>query len=135
MGNLVFSKRVTLPAFGSQVIGKPQPKSSRDLSMNIESRVHPAIGGSMSKEEYEAKYEQSIRDPEAFWDSQAKAFLDWFVPYKSVVGGSLKQGDYHWFNGGQLNACYNCIDRHANQYPEKTAIIWESDEPGSGELS
>jgi hypothetical protein len=127
---LVSSKRIIKPFSDANHVHNALTRG--DMSMNIESKTHPALGGSMSKEEYEAKYQQSIRDPEAFWDSQAKSFLDWFVPYKSVVGGSLKQGDYHWFNGGQLNACYNCIDKHAKQNPDKTAIIWESDEPGTG---
>lgn len=40
------------------------------------------------------------------------------------------EGDIAWFLGGQLNVSYNCVDRHAIATPDKTAIIWEADEPG-----
>ncbi len=38
--------------------------------------------------------------------------------------------DFAWFSGGRLNACYNCVDRHLETQPDKTAIIWAADEPG-----
>jgi acetyl-CoA synthetase len=49
-----------------------------------------------------------------------------------VHSGSFENGDIAWFPEGRLNASYNCVDRHAFKTPEKTAIIYESDEPGEG---
>ena len=46
--------------------------------------------------------------------------------------GSLTNGDNSWFLEGRLNASYNCVDRHAFRNPDKTAIIYEADEPNEG---
>lgn len=42
----------------------------------------------------------------------------------------MSKGDFKWFLGGKLNATINCIDRHCEKDPERTALIWEKDEPG-----
>ena len=55
--------------------------------------------------------------------------LDWFRPFDAVKTGGFKNGDISWFDGGQLNVSFNCVDRHALLNPSKVAIIWESDEP------
>jgi acetyl-CoA synthetase len=80
---------------------------------------------------YAQMYEDSIRDPNAFWGEQAKR-LDWIKPYTRVKNCSY---DYHnvsikWFEDGQLNVSANCIDRHLATRAHQTAIIWESDDPG-----
>jgi len=49
-----------------------------------------------------------------------------------VRSGSFINGDIAWFPEGGLNAAYNCVDRWAFKHPDKTAIIWEADEPGEG---
>lgn len=102
--------------------------------MNMDhSKVYPPIKTKDSAlDDYNEMYKESIQSPDTFWDKQAKNLLKWFTPYSTVMEGSLEKGDHHWFNGGQLNACFNCIDRYAHETPDKTAIIWESDEPGSG---
>jgi hypothetical protein len=41
----------------------------------------------------------------------------------------LKTGKARWFDGGQLNVSYNCIDRHLAQRGEQTALLWEGDDP------
>lgn len=46
-----------------------------------------------------------------------------------MLQGSFTDGDVRWFSGGQLNLCYNAIDRHAATKPDQTAIVWEGDEP------
>ncbi len=87
----------------------------------------PAHVGSF--EEYEERYRQSIESPRKFWMEEA-ARLSWFKEPESAGSWDFEEGDISWFGGGQLNASYNCVDRHAATQPEKTAIIWVEDEPG-----
>ncbi len=62
----------------------------------------------------------------AFWDTQAKA-LDWITPWHTVL--EWKRPFAKWFVGGQLNACYNCVDRHLDTHRnEKPAIIWQGED-------
>ncbi|CAB4378545.1 unnamed protein product [Rhizophagus irregularis] len=84
-----------------------------------------------SFEKYKKIYEESIKDPQAFWGKQAKELLHWHKPFETVLTGGLEHGDVAWFREGELNASYNCIDRHALVNPDKVAIIHEADEPGN----
>jgi acetyl-CoA synthetase len=107
---------------------------NRDIDSTLrENRVFPpppefsAKAHIKSLEEYETLYKQSIEDPEKFW-ATAAAELDWFKPWDKVLDWNLPWAK--WFVGGQLNLCYNCVDRHAlGARASKTAIIWEG-EPG-----
>jgi len=83
----------------------------------------------LDNDDYLRLYQQSIEQPEIFWAEQAKAFLDWSKPWDSVQQGDLLSGSGSWFKGGQLNVCYNCIDRHLQQRGEQIALIWEGDNP------
>jgi len=79
-------------------------------------------------EAYQAKYQQSIEDPEAFWGEVASD-LHWFKQWDQVLDTSGAPF-YKWFSGGKTNICYNCIDRHLDgATANKAAIIWEG-EPG-----
>lgn len=78
--------------------------------------------------DYQRLYEQSIRDPEEFWGATSRDLLSWSHDFHTVRSGSLKHGDVSWFLGGELNASYNCVDRHAAESPHKPAIIFESDD-------
>ncbi len=80
--------------------------------------------------EYQKLYDGSIRDPEAFWREQAGT-LDWFQEFRSVKNTSFKPGDVfvRWFEGGQLNASYNSIDRHLPDRASQIALICEPDNP------
>ncbi|XOZ32127.1 acetate--CoA ligase [Halomonadaceae bacterium KBTZ08] len=80
-------------------------------------------------ETYEAMYQRSIQDPEAFWAEQAKR-LDWMKPFSRVKDVSFASNDVHirWFDDGTLNAAANCIDRHLEERSGQPAIIWEPDE-------
>ncbi|HEX9057128.1 MAG TPA: AMP-binding protein, partial [Ktedonobacterales bacterium] len=72
-------------------------------------------------------YEYAHHDPEGFWGEAAKR-LDWFKPWDKVLEWDAPWA--RWFVGGQLNASYNCVDRHnASARQTKPAIIWEG-EPG-----
>lgn len=84
-----------------------------------------------SMDEYKKLYQKSIEEPTQFWDEMANKLITWDKKYHTVLSGGLQEGNMAWFLGGQLNVSYNCIDRHALQDPNKTAIIWESDEPGN----
>lgn len=84
-------------------------------------------------ERYTAMYRQSLEDPSAFWAKHGREMLTWFRPFSdsAVRGGSFADGDIRWFADGQLNVCYNCVDRHVDAGRGDTpAIIWEADEPG-----
>jgi acetyl-CoA synthetase len=74
-------------------------------------------------------YEQSIQDPEGFWSAQAEQFLSWDKPWDTVLDWDFSKGHIRWFEGGKLNACYNCVDRHLEARGDQTALIWEGDDP------
>jgi acetyl-CoA synthetase len=81
--------------------------------------------GSMAQ--YEALWNRAKDDPEGFWAEQAKV-LAWARPWDKVL--DWKPPFAQWFVGGQLNAAYNCVDRHCDgPSKNKAAIIWEG-EPG-----
>ena len=79
---------------------------------------------------YKRLYSQSIDNPEVFWTEQAQR-LDWIKPWNKVKETSFDRSNISikWFDGGQLNVSANCIDRHADKTPDRTAIIWEADDP------
>ncbi len=83
----------------------------------------------LSAEQFEAMYQRSISDPEEFWAEQAAHFLHWHEPWRAVRSGDFAAAQSRWFDGGRLNAAYNCVDRHLDRRGEQTAIIWEGDEP------
>lgn len=82
--------------------------------------------------EYESMYKESIEKPDQFWAKQARELLSWDRDFKTTKSGSLTNGDVSWFLEGQLNASYNCVDRHAFKNPDKPAIIYEADEANEG---
>mgnify|MGYP001606202861 CR=1 FL=1 len=79
---------------------------------------------------YERLYAESLRDPEEFWRRIGKR-LDWMTPYSKVKDVSFDADDLHirWFHDGALNVSANCLDRHLARLGDKTAIIWEGDDP------
>jgi acetyl-CoA synthetase len=79
---------------------------------------------------YQSLYAESIADPEKFWDEQGKR-LHWFSPY-SKVKNTRFDGDVsiRWYEDGELNVAYNCIDRHLPERADQVALIWEGDDPG-----
>lgn len=93
---------------------------------------HPSKPHLMSLEHYRRLYMESIQEPKAFWGRQARELLNWSKDFQTVYSGSLATGDNAWFIEGELNASYNCVDRHAFKDPNKVAIIYEADEPNDG---
>ncbi|GJJ77172.1 acetyl-CoA synthetase [Entomortierella parvispora] len=86
-----------------------------------------------SLEQYKEMHRQSIENPDEFFGKEATELLSWTTPFHKVHHGGLQHGDIAWFLGGQLNASYNCVDRHAMSNPDKIAIIYEADEPNQSE--
>ena len=78
---------------------------------------------------YQEMYERSVRDRDGFWSEQATAFLDWSSPFSEVCSHDFVNGHVRWFDGGTLNACTNCVDRHLPERADQVAIIWEGDDP------
>ena len=100
-----------------------------------ESKVYPVkahIGSDalLDKEGYEAMYQASVQDPDAFWGEQGK-ILDWMKPYTRVKNTSYDPGhvSIKWYEDGLLNVSANCLDRHLHERGDKVAIIWEGDNP------
>jgi len=83
----------------------------------------------LSREQFQQMYRRSIEDPAEFWAEQAGNFLHWHQPWRKVMAGDFASATARWFEGGRLNAAWNCIDRHLARRGEQTAIIWEGDEP------
>ncbi len=83
-----------------------------------------------SAEAYAAMYARSLEDRDGFWREQAESLLDWMAPFETVVDEDLAAGRIGWFLGGRLNVTANCLDRHLAQRGDKTALLWEGDEPG-----
>ena len=95
-----------------------QPKNKASRTSHISSLDH-----------YKNLYEDSIKSPDNFWGKIAKR-IDWFEPWDRVSNYNFNKGKINWFNGGKLNASYNCIDRHINAgYGNEVAIIWEGNDP------
>ena len=89
-----------------------------------------ASQANLSPEKYQEMYSESVTNPDQFWKKHGKR-IDWFKPYSVVKDVSWNQTDLHirWFSDGELNVCYNCIDRHLEKRGDKVALIWEGDEP------
>ena len=80
---------------------------------------------------YRAQYDAALRNPEAFWASAAQR-IDWIEPFTKVKNTSFDSHrvSIRWFEDGATNVAMNCIDRHLPERGDRTAIVWEGDEPG-----
>ncbi|MDD5473361.1 MAG: acetate--CoA ligase [Candidatus Methanoperedens sp.] len=76
--------------------------------------------------EYKKIYEESIGDPAAFWAQKAEE-LAWFKKWDRVYSWEPENVVCRWFEGGKLNASYNCLDRHLSLRGNRIAIMWEGD--------
>jgi len=93
------------------------------MKFDIDSFVNPNL---KDFSEYQSLYNDSVKDPSNFFLKQALKEIDWIKEPTKGSTGSLSSPK--WFEDGILNISYNCIDRHAENHPEKTAIIWQGDE-------
>lgn len=80
---------------------------------------------------YAELLDYSMENADSFWGTLAKERLSWDRPFQRVDDCDFSRGFNSWFVGGQLNVSVNCLDRHAIQSPNKVALIWERDEPGT----
>jgi len=76
---------------------------------------------------YEKLVAEAERDLGAFWARLARENLDWHKPFTQTLDES-NAPFYRWFYDGELNASYNCLDRHLKTQPDKVAIIFEADD-------
>ena len=79
---------------------------------------------------YREMYARSVKDPNGFWGEHGKR-IDWIKPFTKVENVSFAPGNISikWFEDGELNVAWNCIDRHLEKRGDQTAIIWEGDDP------
>ncbi len=81
-----------------------------------------------SQEAYDKAYQNSTQNPEMFWESIAETFK-WKKRWTQVLESDFIKPDVKWFVNGELNITENCIDRHLENQGNKTAIIWEPNNP------
>ena len=89
-----------------------------------------SLENSISIDEYNRLYNESIKDPISFWQKQAKR-INWIKDFSHVKDVSFDKEDLHikWFYDGTLNVSANCIDRHLKTNGNKVAILWQGDSP------
>ena len=81
-----------------------------------------------SLEEYHIEYAKSIDNPSAFWKKEAETF-HWFKPFDEVLKWNFEEPNVKWFLNGKTNITYNALDRHIKDRGDKTAILWEPNNP------
>ncbi|OWW24182.1 acetate--CoA ligase [Zobellia sp. OII3] len=80
-------------------------------------------------EEYYQVYRKSVRNPEAFWEEIAEEHFVWRKKWDNVLSWDFSKPEIKWFEGAKLNITENCIDRHLPTRGEKTAILFEPNDP------
>ncbi len=81
-----------------------------------------------SMKEYREHYKKSMEDPASFWSKRAEELISWDRKWRTVVRADFHKPKIEWFIGGQLNASYNCLDRHLTDgRRNKAAIIWQGE--------
>ncbi|MBF0459875.1 MAG: acetate--CoA ligase [Magnetococcales bacterium] len=95
--------------------------------------VNPAIAAHahINRADYDRMYAESVNNPDKFWAEQADKFVHWFKKWDTVVDYDFNKAYIRWFEGGQTNVAYNCLDRHLEKNGDRVAIIWEGDDPNS----
>jgi len=78
--------------------------------------------------EYKKAYQESVENPEAFWDNIADKFY-WQKKWDKTLEWDFSKPEIKWFQGGKLNITENCLDRYLKEFGNKTAIIWEPNDP------
>ena len=80
-------------------------------------------------EQYFKHYNKSVREPRKFWGKIAEENFTWFQQWDNVFDFNLADADIKWFTNAKVNIVKNCIDRHLAKRGEKTAIIFEPNDP------
>src|ERR1039457_2739567 len=89
-----------------------------------------AAAAQVNRVDYERMYAESLENPERFW-ARIGHSIEWIQGFRRVKDVSYAEGDFHirWFADGKLNVAANCLDRHLESRGDRTAIIWEGDDP------
>ncbi|NZA26811.1 acetate--CoA ligase [Luteimonas sp. SJ-92] len=110
---------------------------SGNASMSSSQALYPvpedvAAGAAIRKDDYERMYAESVADPDAFWAGVADR-LQWDRKPTSIRDVSFDLEDFRirWYADGELNASVNCLDRHLETRGDKTALVWEADDPAT----
>ena len=82
-----------------------------------------------NSEDYNKNYSAAIQNPEEFWATIAKKNFTWKRPWSKVLDWDFSIPKVSWFEGAQLNIAENCIDRHLETKGDKTAILFEPNNP------
>src|SRR5688572_7462310 len=97
--------------------------------------VHPvpeefAAKAVVKAADYQASYEESVRDPAGFWAKVARR-IDWYRFPTLIKDVSFDPGDFRirWYGDGELNVSVNCLDRQLAKRADKTALLFEGDDP------
>ncbi len=93
-------------------------------TLNIMSNYHIK-----NLEEYYQVYRKSVRNPESFWEEVAEEHFIWRKRWDKVLSWDFSKPEIKWFEGAKLNITENCIDRHLRIRGEKTAILFEPNDP------
>jgi acetyl-CoA synthetase len=80
-------------------------------------------------ENYFKMYKKSVREPRKFWDKIADENFSWYQRWDKVIDFDMEEARFEWFKNAKLNITKNCIDRHLARRGEKTAIIFEPNNP------
>lgn len=86
-----------------------------------------------SHEDYLKHYQHSLSDNQSYWNEVAKDY-HWMKPWDKVQSGDFNNLDIKWFEGGQTNLSYNCLDRHLKTRGDKTALIFEPNDPSQADI-
>ncbi len=86
------------------------------------------MGRVKTEAQYREHYDWSMNKTSEYWGEVAKE-LHWFKPWDKVQSGDFNNLDLKWFEGGQTNISYNCIDRHLPTKADKVAVIYEANDP------
>lgn len=86
-----------------------------------------------TKDQYFEAWKMAYEKPQDFWGDVAGAY-DWMKPWNKVVSGDFNDLDIKWFDGASLNITANCLDRHLEERGDKTAVIWESNDPNEAPI-
>lgn len=113
----------------------PQKPIDQRLQSSLKNHYSPHV---TDFADYKAMHKQSIEEPATFYSEKAHQFLNWFKDFDQVFLPDPKTNlpsfeNNAWFLNGQINACYNCVDRHALSNPNKIAMIYEADEPNNSQ--
>ncbi len=97
---------------------------------SIHAPANFAANANMRHREYVREYEESVRDPDAFWGRIAQR-LEWMKAPTIIRNVSYDLADFRikWYEDGELNVSVNCLDRHLRERGEKTALLFEPDDP------